>query len=357
MNPQTSPTRSPAKTAPPAIDAKSHLQGVTLESGAPPPPVTQRRTQLGLWFPFTVCGGSLLLVGGLGFALVSGLMGQVRTDPVPASTPDEVPAVTTKAPAGQASGVAAAPPAPKDPGRVEGDTSSDAEGPSANKSADAVDVTATHEPSNAESTQNIPKLDLSSIVDVDGSLAKAPTCAEALGKHQVAPSDDAAAVERIVEQAEAALRNGKDKISHTLICKALAMDEKSALATLGLARVLLARRDAKAAAEHAQSAAELPGAPVAEVRAVLGDAVVRLGNEQAARLLWAGKNGQSPDLESMREDAMLAYRTKDYHRAERLYRRVLTFDPTDDKARRQLALSLERLRVFGAAAYWAKAPK
>lgn len=212
----------------------------------------------------------------------------------------------------------------------------------------------------APPNSTIDDLELTPIIDPDGSLRTAPTCEQALGNPQVSASDDAAAVERIVVQAERVLRRGNVKVSHTLMCKALAMDGQSARAMLGLSQVLLARRDAAAAARYCRLASKLPGAPQAEVRTLLGDAVVRLGKSEVARDLWVG-GGADPKTHSAdiqrygretHEDAATALARKDYHQAERLYRRVLTLAPENNMARRKLAVTLEGLRLFSAAQYW-----
>ncbi len=195
----------------------------------------------------------------------------------------------------------------------------------------------------------------------DGSLESAPDCSTVLGNAQIEPTTDQTVISATLGEAERALRYGNVKGAHAVFCKAVALDDQNFRAAIGLAQTLLIRRDAKAAAKWAQTAGMLPSEYPRRAKNILGDALARLGQIQEARQLWyeAGPIPNPSDeqlylyMRKTQERAASAFANHDYHRAERLYRRVLIIEPDNRVARRQLVRTLQKLKQYAAALYWA----
>ncbi len=210
----------------------------------------------------------------------------------------------------------------------------------------------------------VPEPELATITssELDGSLRTVPTCVETLGNAKVEPSADEAEVMLVVLRAEKALRFGNVKGAHAVFCRAVAMAPENFRATFGLAQLLLIRRDAAAAVNWAKRAAALPSEYKRRALNVQADALVRLGRQDEARALWleaatiAEPTPTQLDayVNKTRVMAGRALKSRDYNRAERLYRRVLAFDPDSRQTQRKLAMALERLGEVDAARYWAR---
>jgi tetratricopeptide (TPR) repeat protein len=182
----------------------------------------------------------------------------------------------------------------------------------------------------------------------------------ALGGYEVMPTGDITVIEATLNRAERALRYGLIKDAHTVFCKAVGLAPDNFRASLGLAQLLLIRRDAKASAYWAEHATSLESEYPRRAKNALADALVRLGRIDEARILWleaAPIPNPTPKqlYDYMRKTQSLAAAALGdhaYHRAERLYRRIVVLEPDNTIARRQLAKTLLKQRLYEAAKFW-----
>jgi Flp pilus assembly protein TadD len=124
---------------------------------------------------------------------------------------------------------------------------------------------------------------------------------------------------------------------------------------------LILRRDAAAAVPWAQEAIRLdPSSPRALT--LLGDALVRTGNLDEARRAWLRASRLAEEdragTERMARAALAgadnALRERDPARAERLLRKVITFQPENAVASSKLGVALTRLGFIESAEAWTK---
>ncbi len=226
----------------------------------------------------------------------------------------------------------------------------------------AVEATAAAEPPKAaaESKRADPtSANPSDVPWLDGSGGKAPTCDELLGKS--GPLQLPAA--RAVQEMRIAHRNlvqGNVEASQTALCKVSLSQHSNIHNLLELTQVLLIRRDGTAAAEWAHRAIEVNPTNV-RAQGLLGDALVRLGKPDEARAAWLAAEGISEsdavaiDALALKDvlEARRALRKGDSARAERFFRRAVSFKPDDARTNAGLAATLLKLGDSRAAEKWA----
>jgi len=200
--------------------------------------------------------------------------------------------------------------------------------------------------------------DVSEVPWLDGSGAKAPSCDELVGNGEAALRPA-----RVIEQMRIAHRSlvqGNVEASQTALCKVSLSPHSTINNVLELTQVLLIRRDGTAAAEWAQRAIELnPNS--ARAQGLLGDALVRVGKPDQARAAWLAaakiSDSDTAALDAMTQkdlqEARRAFRKGDSARAERFFRRVVSFKPEDARANAGLAAALLKLGDSRAAEKWA----
>lgn len=185
--------------------------------------------------------------------------------------------------------------------------------------------------------------------------ATVPSCREMLGKRLVERHDPRAAL-RETRLGKRELVRGNVSEAQAAYCLAHAWDRSNIDRRVDLARLFLVRRDWEKAAEYGQSALKLdPNSRRA--LGIVGDAWAALHKtEEARRALLASElqTNASPRL-IVRRDLALAKRVerlRDFTLAERLYRRVLLFDPGHTGAMKGIANCLRRIGDQRAAEAW-----
>jgi Flp pilus assembly protein TadD len=157
-----------------------------------------------------------------------------------------------------------------------------------------------------------------------------------------------------------ALVRGDVREAQRAYCRAVRADPGNASAQAELARLLLIRRDAKAGLAQVRRALEIePHSRV--LQGLLGDALARLGQYDAARTAWlteAQLDGAGDDSDEALAKIFLG--TARQHRfrhawgeAERFYRRVAVLEPSNVEASLGLAQALRGLKEPGEARAWA----
>ena len=192
----------------------------------------------------------------------------------------------------------------------------------------------------------------------DGSEATAPTC-DALLRGMPAAAGERTTSARISDARRALVRGDVDA-SQGAFCELVSAGNADATVLSEFAQLLLLRRDGKAAAEWAKQAARLE--PSSRNLGLLGDALIRTGDLEAARDAWlaSAKITKGDDaaigqmLSSTLADARASLQRRDAARADRLLRRVLAFDPENATARTQIAVALTRLGFRKSAELWSQ---
>jgi tetratricopeptide (TPR) repeat protein len=192
------------------------------------------------------------------------------------------------------------------------------------------------------------------------ALSEAPSCAKLLGPLPPATGVYPGAAYDAVRAARKALLRGDMDAAQASYCQAVRYDPKNAEARAGLARMLLSRRDARAAIESAREAVRL--APEEKgFQLLLGDALA-LGGEASKSVepillgsgLSAGDDAGRAKLVSRQiEIGQDAAKKQDHVGAERAYRRAFVLDPRNAAAATGLARALLELGHPKAAIFWA----
>jgi len=193
------------------------------------------------------------------------------------------------------------------------------------------------------------------------ALFTAPTCEKLLGALPPSPGVYPGAAYDQVRAARKELARGDMDGAQSAYCKAMRFDPKNPDAHAGLARVLISRRDGKAAVQWAREAVKLnPEESSAQV--LLGDALALSGDMvKAADPLLLGY-GIAPSDAAAREKLVAtqlklgaeAARKQDHPAAERAFRRALTLDATRGAAAAGMARALLEQGQAKAAAFWAR---
>jgi DNA-binding response OmpR family regulator/Flp pilus assembly protein TadD len=211
-----------------------------------------------------------------------------------------------------------------------------------------------------EATAETAPADTSKLTAIRERLGKAPSCASLIAGQKV-PAGPAAAVsrEQLVRARKELVRGDLDAAQRAF-CFSTQFDKKNLEAMTGLARVLLLRRDARAAATWARRADKLkPRDP--QVRALLGDTLARLGDVKSARTAWLAAVAAPPNnARSVRAAAQhnlqIAERALEQHdsaRAERFFRRAAILDPKSAAAAAGLGRALGLIGDKRSAVAWA----
>jgi tetratricopeptide (TPR) repeat protein/DNA-binding NarL/FixJ family response regulator len=154
---------------------------------------------------------------------------------------------------------------------------------------------------------------------------------------------------------------GDLEAAHRAYCRAVSYDPNSNAAVIGLARVLLMRRDGAAAVKWVKKAL-VQKPDDSNLKALLGDSLARIGDEEGARKAWMASVGiassHDPEVRALAlRDGRLAahaFDRREWARAERLYRRAAVLDPTSSKAAAGVAKTLLVLDEPASAFAWAR---
>jgi tetratricopeptide (TPR) repeat protein len=176
-----------------------------------------------------------------------------------------------------------------------------------------------------------------------------PSCRELLGAAFSEKVDAVASFDE-TQRGTRKLVHGDLAEAQRAYCNAAQWDARNVERWLNLAQLFLLRRDAAQATDAARMALELQPANPRALNA-LGDAWAMLGRADEARVAYlnAEKNAQpdAPTLKAMaRRDYEEAERTasrRDFARAERMFRRVVVFDPEHQAATVGVARCLSKL--------------
>jgi Flp pilus assembly protein TadD len=154
-----------------------------------------------------------------------------------------------------------------------------------------------------------------------------------------------------------AVVRGDVREAHEAYCRAIQADPHNGSAQSELARLLLIQRDAKAGLRQVRTALELdPDSRV--LQGLLGDALARLGRNEPARRAWlleAQLDGGDADKALVATYLRAARQFKNRHTwagAERYYRRVAVFDPSNLEASLGIARALHGLGELDEARRW-----
>lgn len=196
----------------------------------------------------------------------------------------------------------------------------------------------------------------------DGSgLEQAPTCDKLLGKRPQIPGSYPGAAHNELRNARRALVRGDLDEAQRCYCRSVRYDRNLVDAVIGLARLLLIRRDANAAAEWARKAAVM--APSKDdVQAVLGDALALAGDPAAARSALLASASVRPEDEPAtrnlaRRNVQLGHaslRRRDHANAERYFRRAHVLDSRNWEGPYGIARALHELGRHDLAVHWAR---
>jgi tetratricopeptide (TPR) repeat protein len=164
------------------------------------------------------------------------------------------------------------------------------------------------------------------------SSVEVPGCREMLGDSLVEKADpNAALAETQVGNRE--LVRGKMDASQAAFCKAALWDGAKVERWLNLAQIFLIRRDGNKAVEASGHALELDPKN-ARALELQGDAFARLGKLKEARIAYLAAEARAePDEDALKwlvrrdfDEANRSLKSRDFVRAERLFRRVVVFD-------------------------------
>lgn len=192
------------------------------------------------------------------------------------------------------------------------------------------------------------------LIGSDGSDTRAPSCDDLLAGESQKPRDAALAYDHVREGHRELVRGSWDAAQRAF-CRAIREPDAGPGTRLELAQALLLRRDSPAAALQAQEV--LAADPTANrARDLLGDALVRTGETQAACNLWLAASKLSLANMGQRDfyEADQAALQHDFTRAERYYRRVVGCQPTHALAHAKLAATLAKLGQAKSAQRWAQ---
>ena len=187
-----------------------------------------------------------------------------------------------------------------------------------------------------------------------------PSCQQALGNGFVEKLDPVgAATENQV--GHRALVRGDMDAAHAAFCKAALWDGGTIERRLNLANLYLLRRDGKQAVDAAARALELDpkNGRALEIQA---DAWARLGKPAEARRAYLAAEQRSESDEDaamwlVRRDLDAAQRSlkaRDYVRAEKLFLRVVVFEPEHEVATFGIATCLQKLNDHAGAEAWTR---
>jgi tetratricopeptide (TPR) repeat protein len=196
--------------------------------------------------------------------------------------------------------------------------------------------------------------------DVPVSSAAVPSCQEILGRGFVRESNPKGALAE-TQLANRELVRGNAHASQLAFCKAAAWDSGKIERWLNLAQIFLVRRDDKQALGAAERALELD-AKNARALEMVGDAEARLGHlEEARKAYLDSEHRPEPGADALRwlvkrdmDEAQRSLRSRDFVRAERLYRRVVVFDPNHAGAALGVSTCLRKLDDQKTADAWEK---
>ncbi len=197
--------------------------------------------------------------------------------------------------------------------------------------------------------------------EVADGLTTAPTCDKLLGPLPPSPGVYPGAAYDQIRGARKELARGDMNGAQAAYCKAIRFDPKNGEAHAGLARVLLNRRDAKAAISAAREAVKLsPEDQTAQI--LLGDALAMSGDLAKAvdpLLLGYGVTPSDAGARGKLVKAQLdrgaeSLRKQDQVAAERAFRRALTLEPGRADAAAGLARALLEQAQLDAAKHWAR---
>ena len=194
--------------------------------------------------------------------------------------------------------------------------------------------------------------------EVPVSSVTAPSCREILGDAVVAKADPAAALAE-TQAGNRELVRGNMDASQKAFCKATLLDDAKVERWLNVAQLFLIRRDANKAVDSAERALELDPKN-ARAFEILGDASARLGKlTEARRAYLAAEKRPEPDEDQKKwlvrrdwDEAQRSDKSRDFVRAERLFRRVVVFDPAHAGAALGIATCLRKQNDPKAADDW-----
>jgi tetratricopeptide (TPR) repeat protein len=196
-------------------------------------------------------------------------------------------------------------------------------------------------------------------VPVPVSSSKAPSCEQLLGGAFQEKVDPGASLQQS-RLANRELVRGNVDAAQKAFCNAALWDGTNINTLLNLAQFLVIRRDGAMAAQWVERALKLDP-DNSRGLGLLGDALVRVGKIKEAREAWLAAE-RTPELDAdglslmVRRDMEEAQRTlklRDFARAERLFRRVVAFDPEHAAATAAVAGCLLKLGEKEEAEAWA----
>jgi tetratricopeptide (TPR) repeat protein len=198
----------------------------------------------------------------------------------------------------------------------------------------------------------------SSEPQVPTSTRTVPGCREMLGDDFVEKADpNAALAETQVGNRE--LVRGKVDASQAAFCKAALWDSAKVERWLNLAQIFLIRGDGNQAVESSGRALELDPKN-ARALELQGDAFARLGKLKEARIAYlAAEARPGSDEDALKwlvrrdlDEASRSLKAREFVRAERLFRRVVAFDPAHAAAAIGVATCLRKQNDRKAADEW-----
>jgi Flp pilus assembly protein TadD/DNA-binding response OmpR family regulator len=322
--------------------------------GAPPqaadkravrPQPAQARSPLG-WIAAAGAGVLLLVLVAGGALLIAAERDKpsARPEPLAASAPPAAPSAPLAAPPTPAQSSA-----PEEPAA-----------PAAQAEASAKEPPPEAPPAEAAEAKPPSPPPLANAVAGAG-LTPGPTCDDLLGKAKAVPGTYPGAAYNELRAARKALVRGDLDEAQRCYCRAVRYDKSLADAHVGLARLLLLRRDAVQATEWGRKAAEIaPGND--DVQAVLGDIFALRGEEIAARtalLAAAGIGaGDEPGAAGLARRMLglghSSMRQRDHANAERYFRRAAVLNPGSWDAVYGIAHALLEAGKSELAVFWAR---
>lgn len=198
-----------------------------------------------------------------------------------------------------------------------------------------------------------------SVVDLN-ALADAPTCESLLGPMKPNPGVyPGAAYDQLRAARRALVRGDLDAVEREY-CMGLRFDPSNGEILVGLARLMLSRRDPKQAVQYARDAVKL--APDEKSRQLLlGDALALTDPSKAAEPILLGSGVVVEESTSRKTLAVAqakaaedALKKQDLSYAERAFRRAAILDPSNATASSGVARALLDQGFAPAAAHWAR---